>query len=248
MTVNDLIVASLRRLRVISGADPPSGDDMQDALLRLQDWLDDLRTQDFLNLFETILAFPLVAGKQAYECPGDTGLTTAPAFSPSDIHNIGYRDAQGNDYLLGAPLTDDAYQLIPNKLVQARTPSYWYVRGGPGVISPGYKAYLYPWPIPNVSGLQGLVSYGQPVGAMTLSTVLDGNANLPAGWRRFLRDGLALELAPEFHVSDQDVLGPLMKSAEESKANIKRKKRPLRDLAVPEWFGLSGGGNIYTGG
>ena len=250
MTVNDLIVAALRRLRVISGADPPSGDDMNDALLRLQDWLDDLRNQDFLDLWETSLSWPLVAGKASYEIPGEVPVTVPPmqAFvNATDIHNIAWRDATGNEVPLGPPLTDDAWAAIPNKLVQARNPSYFYFRGGPGVISPGYKGFLYPWPIPNASGLQGVVYYAQPVSSMTLSTVLDGNANLPPSWRRFLRDGLAIELAPEFHVDDQAVLGPLMKSAEESMRNIKRKSRRLRDLAVPEWFGLSGGGNIYTG-
>jgi hypothetical protein len=82
---------------------------------------------------------------------------------------------------------------------------------------------------------------------MTLTTVLETAANLPPGWRRFLRDGLALELAPEFHVSDPTLLAALRQSSDESKANIKRKQRKLRVLAVPEYFSLSGGGNIYTG-
>jgi hypothetical protein len=250
MTVNDLIVAALRRLRVTSGADPPSGDDMQDALLRLQDWLDDLRNQDFLDLWETSLTWPLVAGKASYEVPGEVPVTVPPmqAFvNATDVHNIGYLDATGNQILLGPPLTDDAWAVIPNKTVQARQPSYFYMRGGPGVVTQGYKSFLYPWPIPNASGLTGIVYYAQPVSSMTLATVLDGNANLPPSWRRFLRDGLAVELAPEFHVSDPEVLGPLKLSAEESMRNIKRKSRRLRDLAVPEYFGFSGGGNIYTG-
>jgi hypothetical protein len=250
MTVNDLIVASLRRLRVISGADPPSGDDLNDALLRLQDWLDDLRTQDFLNLFETGVSWPLVVGKASYEVPGELPATTPPVPSfgnPTEIHSCGYMDATGNQVPLGPVLSDDAYQRIPNKTIGASVISYWYLRGGPGVITPGYRAFLVPWPVPSVGGLRGYIYYSQPVGSMTLSTVLDGNANLPAGWRRFLRDGLAVELAPEFHVSDPEVLGPLRQSAEESKGNIKRKARRLYDLAVPEHFGLSGGGNIYTG-
>lgn len=244
MTVNDLITASLRRLRVISGADPPSGDDMQDALLRLQDWLDDLRTQDFLGLFETVATWALVPGKVSYECPGD--VAAAPFANATEIHGIGYRDAAGIDVMQGPILTNDAWTVIPKK-TQPGLPAYWYMRGGPGVITPGYKAFLYPWPVPNVAGLTGLIYYAQPIGAMTLTTVLDGNANLPPGWRRFLRDGLAVELAPEFHVDDPSVLGPLQKSAEEAMRNIKRRKRPLRDLAVPEWFSLNGGGNIYTG-
>jgi hypothetical protein len=249
VTVNDLITASLRRLRVISGADPPSGDDMNDALLRLQDWLDDLRTQDFLVLFRSGLVFPLTANKGSYECPGDVGLTTAPPFSSAtEILSISTRDATGSDQLLPAVLSDDAYTALPNKTTPGTRPAYWYFTGGPGVLTPGYSAFLRPWPIPNVGGLSASITFNQPVGAMTLSTVLDGNANLPPGWRRFLRDGLALELAPEFHVNDPAVLGPLKLAADESRANIKRKQRRLRDLEVPAHFSFGGGGsNIYTG-
>jgi hypothetical protein len=252
MTVNDLIVAALRRLRVISGADPPSGDDLQDALLRFQDWLDDLRNQDFLDLWETNTTWPLVPGKARYEFPGEmtVPLNEGPlqAFvNATDIHNIGYIDATGNQVLLGPPLTDDAWAIIPNKTQAARQPSYFYMRGGPGVVKAGYTAFLYPWPIPNVAGLSGIVYYAQPVSSMTLATTLETAANLPPSWRRFLRDGLALELAPEFHVTDPAVLGPLQKSSDESKANIKRKQRRLYDLATPEHFGFAGGGNIYTG-
>jgi hypothetical protein len=252
VTVNDLITASLRRLRVISGADPPSGDDINDALLRFQDWLDDLRNQDFLDLFEATVAFTLTAGKTNYEIPGEPTLNIpniVPFTNAQEIHNTGYRDALGNDYMLGPPLTDDAWAMIPNKLVQGARPSYFYFHGGPSGLTPGggYRAFLQPWPVPNTAGLTGLVQFGMAIGTITLSTVLETTLNLPPGWKRFLRDGLALELAPEFHVSDPGVLGPLKLSADESKANIKRKGRRLRDLAVPEHFSMRGGGNIYTG-
>jgi hypothetical protein len=222
---------------------------MQDALLRLQDWLDDLRTQDFLTLFEVATAWPFTAGTLSYGTgdPLIPGLTDVPSFTNlSDIHGIGYLDAQNNTTLLPL-LGDDAYIRLPNKLVTAAQPSYWYFRGAPGSGVTGYRARLFPWPVPTNLTLRAVMFYSQPVGNMTLTTVLDGNANLPPGWRRFLRDGLALELAPEFHVTDPAVIGPLKASADESRANIKRKRRVLRDLAVPEHFSLSGGSNIYTG-
>jgi hypothetical protein len=240
VTVNDLITAALRRIRVVSGSDPPDGDAINDSLLRFNDWLDDLKNEDFLDLFERRVTWPLVPGKASYSMGtgGGQDVQADLITSATDIHNIGYVDATGADILLPL-ISNDAYAAIPQKntIFPGALPQYWFANPDPA-------ATLFPWPIPGAPGLKGLIFLGQLLQEVTVNTVL----TLPPGYRRFLRDGLALELAPEFHVNDPAVLGPLKLGSDEARANIKRKKRrPMQVLVSPVEFGYGGVDNIYSG-
>lgn len=243
MTVNDLITAALRRLRVISGSDPPDGDSVNDALARFNDWVDALKLQDFLIFATNRVTWPIVPGQPSYLL-GSGGSAPRPT-SANAIGNIGYirTDINPNyEYLLSPVLSEDAWAAIPQKDLTAQFPYYFYYNG----TFP--SGVLQPWPIPINPSLLGVIYLGQLIDEFGINDPI----LLPPGYRRLLRDGLAVELAPEFHVDDPAVLGPLRASADEAMRDIKRKNRQLRDLMPPaEFTFLDGNGrgrsNIYTG-
>lgn len=240
MTVNDLITASLRRIRVISGSDPPDGDTINDSLLRLNDWIDDLKNETGLDLFVTSLVWPLVPGQASYTVGPGLNVPIPYGATTSDISNIGYQNLNISptyEYQLSPPLSEDAWASIPQKGMTAQFPYYWYYR---------QDGVLFPWPIPTGTNLKGIVYYSQKLAEVTLTTVV----SWPPGYRRFIRDGLALELCAEFHVADPGIVGPLKESTEDSRAKIKRKGRTPTDLVPSDLIVMFGGdraGNIYTG-
>jgi hypothetical protein len=236
VTVNDLITAALRRLRVISGSDPPDGDSITDALARLNDWIDDLKTQDFTLWARTRTTWALTPGVGTYAIGVGAAINVARPTNPDALENVGYLDAGGNERLLPTPLTEDAWAAIPFKTQLGTFPQYVYYNP---TVPTGTLAI---WPVPSAP-LTGVVYSGLGLDEVTINQTLI----VPPGYRRFLRDGLALELAAEFHVSDPGVIGPLQQSAQDAMRNIKRKNRRLYDLAAPAEFGGYSGGNIYTG-
>lgn len=242
MTVQDLIIASLRRIRVISGSDPPGGDAQNNALDRFNDWLDDLKNDDLLVWARLRTTWALSTAASYTIGTGGTLNIDRPT-SPDDIENIGFIDTSVSgtyEYLLGVPLSEDAYAAIPQKAFQSVYPAYWYY-------NPVFPlGLLRPWPIPTSSTLLGVIYTRLGLSEGTLATVL----SLPPGYRRMLRDGLALELAPEFHQTDPEVLGPLTASYREAKANIKRTNARLVDLTPSDAEALFTGprtSNIYVG-
>lgn len=242
-TVQDLITAALRRLRVISGSDPADGDTLTDALLRFNDWIDDLRNEDLLKYARLRTTWALSSATSYTIGSGGTINIDRP-ISPQDIENCGFIDTALSptyEYLLGVPLSEDARAGIPMKSLTSVYPQSWYYNP---TIPLGL---LYPWPIPSSSSLLGVIYTGINMSEMTLVTSLV----LPPGYRRMLRDGIAIELAPEFHVSDPAILGPLTASYREAKSHIKSSNARLYDLVQPDACALFGMGrshyNIITG-
>jgi len=218
MTTRDLIAASLKRIGVLDAAEAPSPADQADALLRLNDLIDGWATERLTIYTQTRTTWNLVASQASYTVGigGDVNIAR-PVF----IENLRFQDTTQTPALemYLAPLTDDAYAAIPQKGLTATYPTSYYY-------NPTYPfGTVTFWMIPNVSYLQGVIYAATAVTELGLNDTIA----LPPGYRRFLRDSLAVEIAPEFDVQPSQTL---VMAAMEAKANIKRANIRLRDLHV----------------
>ena len=218
MTTRDLIAASLKRIGVLDAAETPAPADQADALLRLNDLIDGWATERLTIYTQTRTTWNLVANQASYTVGigGDVNIAR-PVF----IENLRFQDTTQTPALemYLAPLTDDAYAAIPQKGLTATYPTSYYY-------NPTYPfGTVTFWMIPNVSYLQGVIYAATAVTELGLNDTIA----LPPGYRRFLRDSLAVEIAPEFDVQPSQTL---VMAAMEAKANIKRANIRLRDLHV----------------
>lgn len=229
LTVNDLITASLKRINVIGGTDSIEPDLAADALQRLNSLIETweleqlfvpytLRTTWTLTSTKGILGNPYTVGTG-----GDINILRPPQPNGLDVR---YQDTTVSptiEYRL-TPLTDDAWNLIPQKGLTSPLPTSWYYQP----TYAGNLGSLYLWMVPTNSGLQG-VMYSPSTIAQFVATT--DTIVLPPGYYRALRDNLAVELFVETDYQAQ--IDPvLMQAAAESKAAIKRVNYRPMDMGV----------------
>jgi len=233
MTTRDLINASLKRLGVLDAAETAAPQDMADGLQRLNDLIDGWGTERLTIYKNDRTTWPLVPNQSTYTIGsgGDCDIVR-PVF----ISDLNFIDtSQDPDLEMGlSPLTTDAWSRIPQKGLTSTYPTSFY-----------YNA-TYPlaevtfWMIPTSSTLLGVIYTPTAVTELGLNDVI----SLPPGYRRFLRDNLAVELAPEFDLQPSQTL---VMSAMESKANIKRANIRPYDLYVdPALRPRQGRYNIFS--
>jgi len=233
MTTRDLIAASLKRLGVLDAAETPTPADQADTLQRLNDLIDGWATERLTIYTTTRTTWSLVANQASYTIGtgGDVNIAR-PVF----VEDLNFIDtSQDPDLEMNlSRLTVDAFAAIPQKGLTSTFPTCYYY-------NPTYPlATVTFWMIPNVSYLQGVIYAPTAVTELGLNDVI----SLPPGYRRFLRDNLAVEMAPEFDVEPSNAL---MMSAIESKANIKRANIQFYDLSVdPILRPRQGRYNIYS--
>lgn len=233
MTTRDLIAASLKRLGVIDAAESPTPADQADTLLRLNDLIDGWATERLTIYTTTRTTWPLVSGQAAYSIGTGGDVNIARPVFVEDLNFIDTSQSPDLEMNL-SPLTVDAYAAIPQKALTSTYPSCYFY-------NPTFPlATVTFWMIPNVSYLEGVIYAPTAVTELGLNDVI----SLPPGYRRFLRDNLAVEMAPEFDVEPSNAL---MASAMESKANIKRANIQFYDLSVdPILRPRQGRYNIYA--
>ncbi len=242
MTVQELITASLQDLRVIQTGETASADDAAFALARLNDWINALATEDLIVYTITRTTWTL-SSAASYTIGSGGTINVARPTGPMAIQNIGFQDTSVSptmEYNLGPPLTEDAYAAIAQKALTSVYPQNWYYNP---TFSSGLGV-LIPYPIPTSTTLQGVIYTQTPVSEF--SSVSDEIA-LPPGYRRFLRLGLAQELASAF---DAGLTPQLQMSAAEAKSDVKRANMRLSDLSSGVAGILFGGAgphyNIYS--
>jgi hypothetical protein len=225
MTARDIIIASLRSIRVLGIGDPLDSNDANDALNRLNDWLDSLalerltmyyvtRTEKFLG--DTIQSYTIGIG-------GDINIAR-----PTHIESAGLIQDTTVPTPFEKPLdvwTDQRWQGCRQKTLESTYPTaiYYDHNWTAGL------AKLYVWPIPIACGITKLVLY-TPVALLEFPT-LDTDYTFPPGYRRFIRTNFAQEIASEYGktlTADQTM------SARQSKAQIKRGNvRPVEARVDP---------------
>jgi|TARA_R110000824_G_scaffold49264_1_gene138281 hypothetical protein len=240
-TIGDVITASLQDLGLIAASESPTADDSALALSRANDWIDGLATQGLTVYTDnTRTTWTIVSGTTSYTV-GTTGtVACSRPTSPDRIVNIGYQDTSVSptqEYLLGRPLTNDAYASLTPKSLTATYPQYWYYE--PTFTSS--LGTLSPWPVPTGSGLEGVIYTPTPV---TEFSALTDTILLPPGYRRFYRTSLAMELAPSFSVEPSPSLQRLANDAE---VDVKRSNSRTSDLSLGDVAWISGNAGTSLG-
>lgn len=230
MTASDLITAAIQRL--LADGQLPAQDDVQTGLLRLNDLIDGWKIEGLtVNTISRVI-WPLT-GASNYTV-GTTGTVVIDRPPNASGLVFGYVDltvspafeAEVDNY------TEDEYQSIPFKTLRATYPTGFYYNP----TSP--LGTLTPYPIATGSNLQGVLYAPSPAGELALTDVL----SLPAGYRRFYRDNLAVELAPDFAVQPS---ATLTQSAIDSKAAIKKANVRMTEL-VSEAGTLGGSSSAWN--
>jgi hypothetical protein len=242
MTVSELITASLQDLRVLQVGETASANDAAYGLSRLNDWIDSLATEG-LTVYSRARTVWTISTASNYTIGTGGVINCARPTGPTAIDNVGFQDTSVTptiEYNLGPPLTEDAYDGIPQKALTSVYPQSVYY-------NPTYASGLgliYLWPIPTSTTLQGVIYTLVPVSEF--SAISDTIA-LPPGYRRFLRTNLAKELASAF---DSPLTPDLQQAAAESKGDIKRANERLMDLSCGVAGLIFGGAgphyNIYS--
>jgi len=242
MTVSELITASLQDLRVLQVGETVSSNDAAYALARLNDWINSLATEG-LTVYSQARTTWTISTAASYTIGSGGVINCARPTGPMGVTNVGFQDTSVSptiEYNLGPLLTEDAYAGIAQKALTSVYPQAMYYNptftSGLGLI--------YLWPIPTSTTLQGVIYTPVPVAEFA---AISDTISLPPGYRRFLRTGLAKELASAF---DAPVTPDLQQAAMESKADIKRANLRLVDLSSGVAGLIFGGAgphyNIYS--
>jgi hypothetical protein len=232
MTAGDLISSALQRLGVVGADKAAEADDLETGRLRLNDLVDSWATERLAIYTISRTTFSLVNGQQTYTVGTGGDVNVA---RPVFIERVGLVDTSttpATETSLGDPMTDWEYQSIPQKTLSGTYPNRVYYN--PTYPSTGYGTLTF-FPIPTAASLQGVLYAPAAVAEFAALTT---PIYVPPGYRRALRDNLALELSADF---DAPVSPGLVQSATESKANLKRINVRLVDLATPGVPGVRGG-------
>lgn len=212
----DLITASLKRLGVLSGIEVPTADLAADALDRLNALLEQWGTESLVVWAQmSAMISPLVSGKAFY--------TIGDAPSPTPIADLVRPRPPWLDgawlVLAGTPnyeaplemLSDDDWQSERVKGLTGTFPTAAYFQTSYPL------AELWVWPIYTAGNALGIKLWlPTPI---TQPITLDTEITMPPGYRRALRDELAIELAPELGREPSPTLRHI---ATEAKAQLKR--------------------------
>lgn len=236
MTVADLCTAALGRL--LADGQAPSADDISTALDRLNGLIDGWKLEGLTIATVTRTTWAIGSGTTSYTVGTGGTIPIDRPVSPQTL-SFAYIDSSVTP-LIEIPVqtyTVQQYEQLLYKTQSAPAPQGFYYN--PTVPT----GTLSPWPVPNVSTLTGVVYAPSPLGEVALTDTLV----VPQGYRRFYRDNLAVELAPDFGVQPSAVL---IQSAVDSKAAVKKSNVRMAQLVNEASLlgGGTGGYNILTDG
>jgi hypothetical protein len=213
MTARTLIIATLRSIRVLGIGDPLPAEDANDALLRLNDWIDALALERLTMYFVARTEKLLGNGIPSYTV-GVGGDINIPR--PTHIESANLIQDVHNPVPFEKPIdvwTDQRWQGCRQKTLASTYPTaiYYDHNWQDGL------ARIYLWPVPTDCGLTKLVIY-TPV-ALREFAGLDTDYTFPPGYRRFIRTNFAAEIASEY---GKQLTADQLRAASQSKAQIKR--------------------------
>jgi len=217
-TVRDIINRSCRLINVLATGEALEAEEANDAFDVLNTLIEDWSTQNHF-IFEVIREeFLLTPSKQEYTIgpSGDFNTTR-----PEEIKAL-LLQQQGTSPEAELPIKIvdyDAFQRITTKKITSSVPQLAYPSGGFPLIKVSF------WPVPNRA--EKIVMYSLKV--LAAFTGLSQTLSLPTGFRRALEYNLSLELAPEYGKTPS---GLVMKHADDSKGNVKRRQMRTHYLEV----------------
>jgi hypothetical protein len=222
-TIGDEITATLQDLQIVAAGDAPSAEDSALALSRVNDFIDGLANERLTLYTITRTTWTIVASTTSYTIGTGATVNVARPTGPEQIENIGYIDTSQDpdlEILFGRPLSELAYQRIPQKALTSTLPQAWYYNP---TLTTGT---LIPWPVPTSTTLLGVMYAPAPISEFTsLSTTI----SLPPGYRKFLRAQLRKEIAPAF---ERPVTPQMERDAIQTMQAVKRANTRERDLIL----------------
>lgn len=203
-TANDIINRALRSLSVIGQGESADTNQANDCLVAINDMIASWANES-LMLFQVVHdSIVLTPGKKDYTI--GEGAYDINTVRPVEILQAFVR-LNGADYPVKI-IDRQRYQSIVLKTTQSNIPSWLYYDTG----FPASTIRL--WAVPSVANTLYIDSQKALAGFASLSDVVA----LPPGYERALRLNLAVELMPEYQVSNQR----LDQMARQAKAGIKR--------------------------
>lgn len=186
ITVRQLIKGSFRLLRTHGQGETPSAIESNEALESLLTMLDTWAADGLLLPSRVIEEFPLVSGKSRYSIGSSGDFDTS---RPAEILGVKVKtpDANASEYPVKIATTEE-WAAIISKNVSSDIPYIlWSESTAP-------LNYLNLYPVPSVS-TNSLVLYSKkPFSEWTLNTQIQ----MPFGFEKLLKYGLAIELSPEY--------------------------------------------------
>jgi len=215
-TARDLVKGAMKLLGVLRKGESPDADEATDGFTALNQMLASWSNENLICYARTRDSYTLTGASSYTIGSGATINTTKPVEIISAYVTTG-----SVDY----PLTfinDEVYdQYVSYKSVTSSIPSYInYSNGHP-------NGTIRLWPIDTSGTVLHLLSEK----AITQFTSLDTTVDLPTGWEKALKYGLALDIAPEYGIGTPPP--SVIAGARESKGLIElsvAKARPMTAL------------------
>lgn len=202
-TASDLIKSSLRIIGVLGEGDTASNQGMQDALVSLNDLLEQWTLERLMIYDLQTESFTLVSGTNNYTIgSGGTFNTTRPV----KIEDAYIRDSS-IDYRLSI-ISKREYEDFSSKSNESTIPQYLYYE-------PSFtlgKIFLYP--TPSSANTLRIVTWKPFTAFATITT----SVSFPPAYYKALRYNLAMELSPEY---GKTITSDIMMIAQETKTAIK---------------------------
>ena len=188
MTALDIISSALRLIGVLASGEVPSAAEAADALVILNDMVDQWNAEELMIFTVQRQVFTLIPGQQAYTM-GTGGDFNVPR--PSRIDRAGIINLNNPAQPLEIPIeymTDAQWAAIPVKNITNSLPQYvWDTQDFP------LRTLNY-WVIPNVACQTALYTWT----SLTSFTDLTTDLTFPPGYAKAIRYSLAIDLCPEF--------------------------------------------------
>lgn len=237
MTIRDLVKGSLRLLGVLASGEEPTAAEAEDALNSLNSMIGSWRNERLMAYAVLPKSFPFVAGKKSYTIgPGGDWDTERPA-RVTKVQLTYTQTGTADPLNLPVAMLDlDQYQRIVVPETASSIPQVCYVDDG----FPARTIYFYTVP----TEVYSVVLFCW-VGIETFAT-LDDVIELPDGYERALRYGLAVELAPEYGLEPSATVAA---NAVSARATIKSYNMPCLIMGMDRALVRGGGAfNWLTGG
>jgi len=216
VTARDFVTRGLKLLGVVGSADTPSGEDIADGFVILNEWMDFIKTNRKTIFQVGRNVHNLVGNQQAYTI-GDGGDFNQER--PLWIEGWGIlpspSDTKPQEIPMGRPMTLAQWRKLSVKGTTGQYPTslYYDYRWTAGL----GRVEVYPVP---TSSTPDIVLYTPS----PLSEFADLTTpySFPPGYRLYIRTGFALQAAAEWDVDDERKLARITRMHKEAEGFIKR--------------------------
>lgn len=232
MTGNDLIASSLRLIGALASGETPSGAEGADALVILNQMIDEWNSERLSIFAITTHEFTLTVNKQTYTMGtgGDFNVTRPARIERASIIQLS-NPSQPLELDIEI-LNEQGWQAIPVKEITSTLPQVVYIDDAFPLRNLSY------WQTPSIAVRTKLYAW-TPLAAFTAV----GDTTLPPAYLKALRYNLAVDLAPEY---GRTTPVEVAVQAASSKGKLKSLNVPKFQMTVDPALRGDGGGAQYN--